>query len=101
MPGDRRIDEAYRWLSELVSASCDVVSGVADEAAGVAMEVEALGIETPVELDVRVDGRGAVELGCAPPIYPVEVTQAPVLHRLRFQAFAEPRPAGAARGRHG
>lgn len=101
MQADRMIDEAFRILSEFVTASCDVVSGLGDEAAGVRMEVESLGIETPVELDLRVRDDGTVAVGCAPPVYPVDVTVAPVLHQLRFTALAEPRGPAAGGERHG
>ncbi len=99
MQGER-IDEAFRWLSELLAAWSDLASDVVDHAAGVRMQLEELGIDTPLELDLRVRAGGMVDLGTAPPLYPVDVTVAPVFHRLRFTALAERRGAAESE-RHG
>jgi hypothetical protein len=85
---DDVIDEAFAWLGENVVAYTDIAGEIRDEAAGVRMRIEEMSVDTPVELDVRVDADGHVSLGCAPPLYPVETTFAPVLHRLRFTARA-------------
>jgi len=85
----RRIDGAFAYLSDNVLAYTDLVGKLTDEDAGVSMLVEELSIETPVELDVHVSDDGQVELGVAPPVYPVDLGVDPVRHRLRFTAVAE------------
>jgi hypothetical protein len=86
---DRTIDEAFSFLGENVAAFTDLIGEIVDHDAGVRMQIEELSIETPVELDVRVDEAGAVHLGCAPPLYAVEATVEPVFHRLRIRAVAK------------
>ncbi len=85
---DQVIDEAFAVIAANIIAYVDVAGVIEDEDAGIRMSIEELSIETPIELDVRVTADGAVIIGCAPPIYPVERTIEPVLHTLRIRAAA-------------
>ncbi len=89
-------DPAFAFLRENLLAYTDVIGRLSDEEAGVSMWVEELAVETPIELSVQVQADGSLALGVAPPIYAVDVTVEPVLHRLRFTAVADgPAPAPA------
>ncbi|UJR82741.1 hypothetical protein [Sandaracinus amylolyticus] len=91
---ERDIDEAFAPFRENLLAYTDLTGEIVSRDAGVRMSIESLEVETPIELDVIVGDDGRVSLGCAPPIYGVDVTVAPVLHVLRFRAVVTREESG-------
>lgn len=83
------LDPAFALLRDNIAAYSDLVGEVRDDAAGVRMQLEEVTIETPIELEVHVGPDGKLELGCAPPVYPVEVSVEPILHRFRVTLIVE------------
>lgn len=95
-----KIDEAFASLADNVSAYTDL-AGRFEATVGaerVVVTAEEITIETPIEISLVVRDDGVVTLGCAPPLYAVDVSIAPVLHTLRFTATAEKRPPEASDG---
>jgi hypothetical protein len=77
----------WDWLQPfeaVFSGVADLDHTLFDPNTGVSMGVESAAIDTPVELDVRVDESGAVSLLGAPPTQHVETTYMPVFHRMRI-----------------
>lgn len=93
-----RIDEAFAHLRENVVAYADLFGEERDDALGIRMQIEEVGIDTPIELDVRVDAAGRVAIGCAPPLYRLETGVMPVFHQVRITLVPDPAdaPAGEA-----
>lgn len=85
------MDEAFLPLAELVPGLLPHLPLLVDEDAGVRAWVDALEVETPVELGIDVGPDGRVTLGGAPPLYHVETSELPVLHRVRLTAVREGR----------
>lgn len=81
-----RIDEAFVPLGDLVPLLLPDLPDLVDERAGVRSRVTGVELETPVELDIRVDDDGRVSLGGSPPLYHLETSWLPVLHQVRFSA---------------
>jgi hypothetical protein len=91
MSTESQIDEAFASLGENLTGFCAEIEGeVADAEAGVRMQLEEFEVSTPVELDLSVHSDGSIEIGCAPPLFPVETTVFPVFHQIKFRAVAEP-----------
>lgn len=80
------MDEAFLPLDELLAGLLPALPDLVDPAAGVRSRVTGLDLETPVELDIRVDAGGAVRLGGTPPIYHLETSTLPVFHTIRLIA---------------
>jgi hypothetical protein len=88
------IDEAFGTVSEVLIGYTDLVGrfeGTAHDER-ITVTAEELSIEAPIELSLAVSESGEVSLGCAPPLYAVEVTDMPVFHKLRFVAVLEDAP---------
>ncbi|HEY0356059.1 MAG TPA: hypothetical protein VGC29_07650 [Flavisolibacter sp.] len=82
------IDEAMVPLHEQIIAMLEIEDGTLEtEIGGFKMSIEAVGIESPVQLDVLVNGDGSVTLGSSPPLYYVETGVLPVFHNIRFNAI--------------
>jgi hypothetical protein len=83
------VDEAFLPLAELLPALLPAVPDLYDAEAGVRSQVTGCDVETPIELGIDVAASGAVRLGGAPPLYHVETSTLPVLHRVRIVAVRE------------
>ncbi len=86
MSARQGIDEAFGVIAENLLGYTDIVGEIVDDDAGVRMEIEELAVTTPIELSLFVRDDGSIEIGCAPPLYDVDVTIQPVLHNLHFRA---------------
>jgi hypothetical protein len=85
------VDEAFGAVSEMLIGYTDLAGrfeGIVDDER-IVVTAEELTIEGPIELSLAVSDSGEVSLGCAPPLYAVEVTDMPVFHKLRFVAVVE------------
>lgn len=84
-------DSPLAALAELVAACADVTGDpldtgrehVAGEEEG--LRVSELVVESPLEMGIRADDHGVVELVAAPPRQAMETTVMPVLHRIRLR----------------
>lgn len=89
MAGDIDLDEAFLPLSGLARDLVPALADLVDEEAGVRTRLTRVEVTSPIELDVRVDGAGAVWIGGAPPLYREETSFLPVFHSLRLVAVRE------------
>ena len=80
------IDEAFLPFAEIIEKLAALPAPFADEEAGVCMQVEALEVESPVELDIVREEDGTLHVGSVPPLYHVDTGIRPVFHRLRLTA---------------
>jgi len=83
-------DSPLAALAELVAACADVTGDPLDagreHVAGEAgLRVSELVVESPLEMGIRADDHGVVELVAAPPRQAMETTVMPVLHRIRLR----------------
>ena len=76
MPWDSPLAE----LADLVAACADLSADPTGD-----LSVTEVVVELPVELGVRADADGLVELVAAPPRQAMETTVMPVLHRIRLR----------------
>lgn len=83
------IDEAFMAFEQIIEQMLAFGDELVDDEAGVRMHIDEYEIETPVELDLVRDETGALHIGTTPPLYPLETSFFPVLHRLRFVAVRE------------
>lgn len=79
------MDEAFVHLDRIVVDMIDF-GELRDEDAGVRTYIERCRIESPVELSIRVDPDGRVEIGSTPPLYYIETSIRPSYHRVAFTA---------------
>ena len=77
------MDEAFVPLSRLLEALFVIDAEFRDEAAGVHTYVTACEVESPIEVDMSREA-GALRLGSTPPLYPLQTTFAPAMHRVRM-----------------
>jgi hypothetical protein len=77
------VDEAFVPLSRLLEALFVIDAEFRDEAAGVHTYVTACEVESPIEVEVSFDADG-LRLGSTPPLYPLQTTFAPAMHRVRM-----------------
>lgn len=89
MNDEKRIDEAFVLFGEHLLGYTEIVDSLGGPQDGFRMSVEELTVETPVELDIQVDGQGRLELGCVPPLYHLTTSVEPVFHRLRFTVIQQ------------
>ena len=68
------------------------VSGVAERRTWAQMTVTELALDLPLEIRVREDGDGRLDLRGGPPTQTVPTTIFPVLHRLRVRLALEEAP---------
>lgn len=59
---------------------------IRSEDEGVEMVIHRFSVESPIELDLTVNGDGSVAIGSVPPLYRVETTYRPSYHQVRFSA---------------
>ena len=83
---DEGIDEAFAPFRENVLAYAQISGELRSEEAGFSVSVEAIEIDTPLELDVYapLEAGAPLALGCAPPLYRLATSIEPVFHRLRL-----------------
>lgn len=83
---DDGIDEAFAPFRENVLAYAQFYGELRSEEAGFSVRVEAIEIETPIELDVYGprEHDAPLALGCAPPLYRLATSVQPVFHQLRM-----------------
>lgn len=77
-------DEALLPLRDFLAEMTAQVAGFEDREAGVTMELESLGVEMPLVLDVAVREDGSIALAAAPPLYYVDTTIGQVYHPVKF-----------------
>ncbi len=79
-----QLDEAFVPFHEQLVAHADVVSDIEDVELGIQQTITAIGIETPVEMQVYYDEYGNLHIGSTPPIYHMATTILPVFHSITF-----------------
>lgn len=83
-PDYKLLDEATSPIQEVLNEIQHFTKGIEDEQANLKMEIDAVKIETPVELDVHVDEAGRVTLGTTSRHTTADVSFEPVLHQLKL-----------------
>lgn len=78
------IDEALLPLHVFIGELTEVVAGFEDANHGVRMEIEALGLEMPLTLDVFTREDGSLAIGAAPPLYYVSTSVEQVHHPVKL-----------------
>ena len=78
------MDEAFVPLAGVIETLMDFRTDFQDTEAGVRLYMRGCEMELPIELDVTRDAAGALALGTTPPLYALQTTVAPSMHRLRF-----------------
>lgn len=84
------MDQAFVPLARLLEALWVVDPEYRDDEAGVHSYVTGCEVESPIELDVSREG-GALHIGSVPPLYPLQTSVAPVMHRVRIVVAGERR----------
>jgi hypothetical protein len=79
------IDPAFRSFGQLIAQLLDFDGDIRDDRLGVHSYIYECELEAPVELDVDVAAQ-SVRIGSTPPLYDVDTTFRPSLHRLRLLA---------------
>jgi hypothetical protein len=83
------IDEAMVPMHEQIVAMLEITEGQLEtDVEGFRMQLESVGVELPVQLDVIVNDDGEVVIGSSPPLYYLETGVLPVFHHIRFNAVA-------------
>lgn len=80
------MDEAFVPFSGILASLTSLGGDIRSPDGSMHMYVSGLEIETPVELDVRRGEDGALRIGTTPPLYQLQTSVAPSLHRLSFTA---------------
>jgi hypothetical protein len=83
------VDEAFMPFAEIIRRIVDFRTVIDDTDLGIRLSVQSCEIELPVELDVEAREHGAVRIGSTPPLYNVNTSFKPSLHRLRFTVQAD------------
>lgn len=78
------MDEAFLPFHELLLRLTAIEGEITEPAEGVRLEINHVEIETPIELTIVSTAEGTVELGIAPPLYPLETSFQPAYHQFRF-----------------
>ncbi len=79
------MDEAFIPLHEMIRGMA-AAGDIRSDEHGIHMYIERFSVESPIELDLGVEGNGAVEIGTVPPLYRVETSLRPSYHAIRFTA---------------
>lgn len=80
------MDESFMSFRQILNQMLSFRSDVVDEYLGIHTYISQCDIDSPIELDVFVDGNGVLRIGTTPPLYYVDTTFKPSFHRLRFTA---------------
>ncbi len=80
------IDEAFMPFQQIIEKMLAFGGEIVDDEAGVRSYIYKCEIESPVELDVVRDDKGALHIGSTPPLYYVDTSIRPSFHRLKFTA---------------
>ena len=80
------MDEAFMPFRKVIERMLSFGGEIVDDEMGVHSYIYACEIESPVELDVVRDEKGALQIGSTPPLYYVDTSIRPSFHRLRFTA---------------
>lgn len=80
------MDEAFMPFQEIVERMLAFPAIVYDEQAGVRSYIYECEIDSPVELDITMNGDGTVRIGSTPPLYYVDTSFRPSFHRVSFTA---------------
>ena len=80
------IDEAFMPFRKVIERMLSFGGEIVDDEMGVHSYIYECEIESPVELDVVRDEKGALQIGSTPPLYYVDTSIRPSFHRLRFTA---------------
>ena len=76
------IDEAFHYLSDILSGIDTEQFHIEDEIHGVKSNIEEITLDTPIELDII--NENGVLIGLVPPLYRLAVTQMPVFHQCKI-----------------
>ena len=80
------MDEAFMPFRKVIERMLSFGGEIVDDEMGVHSYIYECEIESPVELDVVRDEKGALQIGSTPPLYYVDTSIRPSFHRLRFTA---------------
>jgi hypothetical protein len=80
------MDEAFIPFQQIIVRMLSFGGDIVDDEMGVHSYIYECEIESPVELDLFRDERGALQIGSTPPLYYVDTSIRPSFHRLRFTA---------------
>jgi hypothetical protein len=89
MDAYEKIDEALLPFNEHIHDMLSIEGEAYDEEKGIRMQINEVGIESPLQLDIIVDDDGKVTLGSSPPLYYFETGVMPVFHRLTIRAVID------------
>lgn len=79
------IDPAFMPIFKHINALKDIEqSSFSDELAGFRLYMDEMILEMPVEMDIKVDEKGGVHFGSAPPIYYANTSLQPVYHKMKI-----------------
>lgn len=84
----KRREPKYLDLGELIVAYAtppEPLLAVQPDGESCRMRPTAVSLTSPVELEIRVDSSGRVELASAPPLYDVDTSFRPVFQRLTLE----------------
>ncbi len=74
---------------EALPPFADVVTGIValepDESSSGGLDIELLRVSLPVELEIRLDETGALQVGGAPPLFRTRTAFTPVYHQLTLR----------------
>lgn len=80
------IDEAFLPFATIVNELVSFRDQIVDHEAGIRTYVHTYELELPVEFDVTRAEDGRLRLGSTPPLYNVETSFRPSIHRLVLKA---------------
>lgn len=80
------IDESFLAFEEIINKMIKFNGEFYDEENGIHSYIYEIEIETPVELDISKSEDGKLMIGTVPPLYDIDTTIMPSLHKLKFIA---------------
>jgi hypothetical protein len=81
-PASSQIDEALLPLHQFIAELTEAAAGFEDE--GIRMEMQSMGIEMPLTLDIASREDGSLAIGAGPPLYYVETSIEQIHHPVKF-----------------
>lgn len=83
-----KIDEAMLPFHQHIEDMLEIDGEALDEEKGIKMQIEEVGIESPVQLEIVIDDDGKIVVGSSPPLYYLSTGIMPVFHKLTLRAVA-------------
>ncbi len=80
------MDEAFVPFGRILERMLSFRAPIVDEDASVRTYIERYEIESPLELNVFRDEKGALQIGSTPPLYYVDTSLRPSFHKISFSA---------------